>query len=147
MVAWENKTSVQQTWQNLQNYFTEKWLEQRQYLQATAKQSWFKDATLAAQDLAVAAEEGKTTTPMIALLQELHKAQLEVMAAANKQAMDAMLECMNALIAGHGKAADKPTATIPNSNTGQAPNTANCKNKVCAKCGSSFSTSRKLATS
>jgi hypothetical protein len=37
MVAWENKTATQQTWQNLQDYFTEKWLEQRQYLQATMK--------------------------------------------------------------------------------------------------------------
>jgi hypothetical protein len=27
MVAWENKTAAQQTWQNLQDYFTEKWLE------------------------------------------------------------------------------------------------------------------------
>jgi hypothetical protein len=32
MVAWENKTPVQQIWQNLQDYFTEKWLERRQYL-------------------------------------------------------------------------------------------------------------------
>jgi len=31
MVAWENKTPAQQTWQNLQDYFTEKWLERRQY--------------------------------------------------------------------------------------------------------------------
>ncbi len=37
MVAWENKTTAQQTWQNLQDYFTEKWLGQRQYSQATAK--------------------------------------------------------------------------------------------------------------
>jgi hypothetical protein len=36
-VAWENKTAAQQTWQNLQDYFTEKWLKQRKYLQATAK--------------------------------------------------------------------------------------------------------------
>ncbi len=57
------------------------------------------------------------------------------MAAANKQAMDAMLEHFNALIAGHGKAADKPTATVPNSNTGQAPNTANRKKKVSTNCG------------
>ncbi len=35
MVALENKTTAQQTWQNLQDYFAEKWLEQRQYLQAT----------------------------------------------------------------------------------------------------------------
>jgi hypothetical protein len=33
MVLWENKTAVQQTWQNLQDYFTKKWLEHRQYLQ------------------------------------------------------------------------------------------------------------------
>ncbi len=30
MVAWENKTAAQQTGQNLQDYFTEKWLEHRQ---------------------------------------------------------------------------------------------------------------------
>ncbi len=31
MVAWENKTAAQQTWQALQDFFTEKWLERRQY--------------------------------------------------------------------------------------------------------------------
>jgi hypothetical protein len=128
------QTPTQQTWQNLQDYFTKKWLEQRQYLQATTKHSWFKDAALAAQELAAAVEEGKTTAMMFALLQKQHKAQLKVMAAANKKAMDAMLERMNALIAGQGKAADKPTATVSNSNTGQAPNTANCKKKVCMNC-------------
>jgi hypothetical protein len=56
------------------------------------------------------------------------------MAASNKQAMDAMLEHMNELIAGQGKAADKSTATIPNSNTGQASNTMNRKKKVCTNC-------------
>ncbi len=45
-----------------------------------------------------------------------------------------MLERMNALIAGQGMAADKVTATIPNSNTGQVSNTKNCKKKVCANC-------------
>jgi hypothetical protein len=30
MVAWENKTAAQQTWQALQDHFTEKWLERRQ---------------------------------------------------------------------------------------------------------------------
>jgi hypothetical protein len=133
-VAWENKTPAQQTWQNLQDYFTEKWLEQRQYLQATAKQSRFKDAALAAQELAAAEEEGKTTAMMFALLQEQHKAQLEAMVVANKQAMDTMLEHMNALIAGQGKAGDKPTARVPTSNTGQTPNTANRKKKVCTNC-------------
>jgi hypothetical protein len=93
-----------------------------------------KDAALAAQELAAAAEEGKPTAMIFALLQEQHKAQLEAMAAANKQTMDVMLERMNALIAGHGKAADMPTATVPNSNTGQAPNTANHKKKVNTNC-------------
>ncbi len=125
IVAWENKTPVQQTWQNLQDYFTEKWLEQRQYSQATAKQSRFKDAALTTQELAAAEEEGKTTAMMFALLQEQHKAQLEVMMAADKQAMDAMLERMNVLIAGQGKAADKPMAMVSNSNTGTASNIMN----------------------
>ena len=71
---------------------------------------------------------------MLALLQEQHKAQLKVMVAANKQAMDAMLERMNALITGQGKAADKATAMIPNHNTGQASNTTNCRKKVCTNC-------------
>jgi hypothetical protein len=84
-------------------------LEQRQYLQATAKHSRFKDAALAAQELAAAEEEEETTAMMFALLQEQHKAQLESMVAANKQAMDAIFECMNVLIAGHGKAADVGT--------------------------------------
>ena len=135
MVAWENKTTTQQTWQNLQDDFTENWLEQRQYLQATAKHSWFKDAALAAQELAAAEEEGKTTAMMFALLQEQNKAQLKAIMAANKLAMDTMLERMNVLIAGQGKATDKPTATVPTTNTGQAPNTANRKKKVCMNCG------------
>jgi hypothetical protein len=103
-------------------------------LQATAKQSRFKDAALAAQELAAAEEEGKTTVMMFALLQEQHKAQLEAMVAANKQATDMMLECMNALIASQGKAADKPMAAVPNINTGKASNTMNCGKKVCTNC-------------
>ncbi len=132
MVVWENKTAPQQTWQNLQDYFTEKWLEQRQYLQATAKHLRFKDAALAAKELAEAEEESKITAIIFALLQDQHKM---VMVAANKQAMDAILECMNMLVASQGKAADKVTAKIPNSNTGQASNTTNRKKKVCTNCG------------
>jgi hypothetical protein len=134
MYAWENKTAAQQTWKNLQDYFTEKWLEPRQYSQATTKHLWFKDAAPAAQELAAAEKEGKTTTMMFALIQDQHKAQLEAMAAANKQAMDIMLECMNALNAGQGKAADNVTALVPDSNTGQASNTTNCKKKEWANC-------------
>ncbi len=135
MVLWENKTPTQQTWQNLQEYFTKRWLEQRQYSQATAKQLQFKAAALAAKEMAAAEEEGETTAMMFALLQEQHKAQLEAMAPGNKQAMDVMMEHMNALIAGQGKAADKPTATVPNSNTGKASNTTNRGKKVCTNCG------------
>jgi hypothetical protein len=51
LVLWENKPAANQTWQALQDYFTEKWLECRQYLQATAKHFGFKDAALAAQVL------------------------------------------------------------------------------------------------
>jgi hypothetical protein len=90
MIAWENKTAAQQTWQNLQDYFTEKWLEQRQYSQATAKHLHFKDAALAGQELAAAEEEGTTNAMMFTLLQEHYKAQLKLMAAANSQAMDTM---------------------------------------------------------
>jgi hypothetical protein len=79
----------------------EKRLEQRQYSQTTVEHSQFKDhVALAAQELAAAEEEGKTTTMMCTLLQEQQKAQLKLIAAANKQAMDAMFECMNMLIAG-----------------------------------------------
>jgi hypothetical protein len=95
----------------------------------------FKDAAYTAQELAAAEEEGKTTVMMFALLQEQHKAKLELVAVANKQAMDAMFEHMNVLIAGQGKAADKVTPTIPNSNTGNAFSTTNCKRKKCMNCG------------
>jgi hypothetical protein len=54
MVAWKNKPAAQQTWQALQDYFTEKCLERCQYSQATSKHSRFKDVALAAQELAAA---------------------------------------------------------------------------------------------
>jgi hypothetical protein len=92
MVAWENKPAAQQTWQALQDFFTEKWLERRQYSQATAKHSRFKDAALAAQEMAAAEGEGETTAMMFALLQEQHRSQMEMLAAAIQQTMDVMLE-------------------------------------------------------
>ncbi len=72
MVAWENKPVAQQTWQNLQDYFTEKWLERQQYSQATTKHSCFKDAALAAQELSATEEEGETRAMIFTLLQEHH---------------------------------------------------------------------------
>jgi hypothetical protein len=59
----------------------EKWLEQRQYPQATVRQSWFKDAALAAQELATAEEEGETTALMFVFLQDQHKVLLKAMVA------------------------------------------------------------------
>jgi hypothetical protein len=116
MVAWENKPAVQQLWQALQDYFTEKWLERRQYSQAMAKHSRFKDAALAAQEMATAEAKGETTAVMFALLQEQHRLQMEMLAVANQQTMDAMLEQMNAIIAGQGKALDKENICPPNTN-------------------------------
>jgi hypothetical protein len=39
MVVWENRGAMAQTWAALQTYFTEKWLEWKQYSATTAKQS------------------------------------------------------------------------------------------------------------
>jgi hypothetical protein len=57
------------------------------------------------------------------------------MVAANKLAMDTMFECMNALIAGHGKAADKVTAPLANSNSDSALSTSSFIRKRCMNCG------------
>jgi hypothetical protein len=73
MVAWDNKPTADQTWVNFQTYFTEKWLERRQYLAATAKQSRFKEAALAAQEQVAATEEGETQAMMFVMLQEQHQ--------------------------------------------------------------------------
>jgi hypothetical protein len=48
MGAWENKPAAQQTWAALQAYFTEKWLERKQYSAMMAKQLQFKEAALLA---------------------------------------------------------------------------------------------------
>ncbi len=104
-------------------------------MQATAKHSRFKDAALAAQELAAAEEEGKATAMMFTLLQEQHKAQLKLMAASNKQVMDTMFERMNTLIAGHGKAADKVNALPADSNTGCTSGSMKLNRKKCTNCG------------
>ncbi len=70
MLAWENKPTADQTWDNIQTYFTEKWLKRCQYSAATATQSCFKEAALAAQEQASAEEEGETQAMMFTLLQQ-----------------------------------------------------------------------------
>jgi hypothetical protein len=102
MVAWENRPAADQTWTNLQTYFTEKWLERCQYLAALARQSCFKEAALAAQEQAAATEEEEMQAMMFALLQEQHQLQLKLMAAANKATMEAMMERIKALVAAQG---------------------------------------------
>ncbi len=134
MVAWENKPAAQQTWQALQDYFTEKWLERRQYSQLTAKHSRFKDAALTAQELTAAEEEGETTAMMFALLQEQHTSQMEAMAAANQKSVDAVLEQMNAMLAGQRKAGDKENIQPVNANSGTRTGEAAHKKKRCPHC-------------
>ena len=102
MLLWENKTPALQTWAALQTFFTEKWLERKQYSATTAKQSRFKEAALLAQETAAAEEEGETQALLFSMLQEQHDKQMATMAAANKANMDAMLEKMNALVAASG---------------------------------------------
>ena len=102
MVAWENKTPAQQTWAALQTYFTDKWLERKQYLATTAKQSRFKEAALLAQETKAAEEEGESQALLFAMMQEQHDKQIAAIMATNKSNMDAMMERMNALVAGKG---------------------------------------------
>ncbi len=137
MVAWENKPAADQTWANLQTYFTEKWLKRRQYSAATAKQSCFKEAALAAQEIASAEEEGETQAMMFALLQDQHKAQIEVLTVANTASMNAMMEQMNAMLAnntGGRKQPDKEN-TPPNNNGGDdGAQKAKRKKTLCPHC-------------
>jgi hypothetical protein len=98
MVAWEGKPTAGMTWTALQDYFTEKWLERKQYSATTAKQSCFKEAALHAQEAAAAEEEGETQAMLFAMLQDQHTKQIAQMEAANKTNMDSMMERMNALI-------------------------------------------------
>jgi hypothetical protein len=103
MVAWENKPAAQQTWAALQAYFTEKWLERKQYSVTTAKQTRFKEAALLPQETAAAEEEGESQAMLFTMLQEQHNKQIAAMTATNKANMDAMMERMNEILAGGGE--------------------------------------------
>ena len=104
MLGWEAKPTIDQTWPNLQAYFTEKWLKRKQYSTTTAKQSRFKEAALAAQEKEAAEAEGETQAMLFAMLQEQHEKQIASMEATNKANMEAMMERMNALVsAGNNK--------------------------------------------
>ena len=65
---------------------------------------------LLAQETAAAEEEGESQAMLFAMLQEQHNKQIATMVATNKANMEAMMEWMNALVAGKG--GDK--RTVPN---------------------------------
>jgi hypothetical protein len=117
MVAWENRTAEQQTWAVLQTYFTDKWLERKQYSAMTAKQSRFKEASLLVKETAAAEEEGEFQAMLFAMLQEQHNKQITAMAAMNEANMNAMVERMNALVAGRGGNRHTPTQQLDKDNT------------------------------
>ncbi len=100
MVAWENKTAAQQTWAELQTYFTKKWLERKQYSATMAKQSRFKEAALLPQETTAAEDKGELQAMLFAMLQEQHDRQIAAITATTKANMDAMMKRMNALMAG-----------------------------------------------
>jgi hypothetical protein len=117
MVAWENKTVAQQTWAMLQTYFTDKWLERKQYSSKTAKQSRFKEAALLAQETAAAEEEGESQAMLFTMLHEQHDKQNAAMAAMNMANMDTMMEWMNVMVAGRGGDRRTPTQQSDKENT------------------------------
>ena len=132
MLGWENKSTADQTWPNLQTYFTDKWLERKQYSATTAKQSQFKEAALAAQEKETAATEGETQAMLFAMLQEQHSKQIASMEATNKANMEAMMERMNALVAaGYKKGNVVPPGTTP---TGDGPKRSRAKKHHCPNC-------------
>ncbi len=135
LVLWENKPATNQTWQALQDYFTEKWLECHQFLQAMAKHSRFKDAALATQEQVAAKEEGKVMAIMFALLQEQHKTQLEAMGMANQKAMEAMFKQINAIIGAQCKVVDKENTPPATGNTGKSTGGQRGTEKKCTHCG------------
>ena len=146
MVAWENKTAAPQTLATLQTYFTNKWLERKQYSATMTKQSRFKEGALLAQETKAAEEEGESQALLFAMLQEQHDKQITAMTAANKANMDVMMERMNALVAGNGgnkktttnKQPGKESITPANANQPKKPTRAkhtciHCKAQVLHK--------------
>jgi hypothetical protein len=113
-----NKTAAQQTWAAIQTYFTDKWLEHKQYSATTAKQLQFKEAVLLAQETAAAEEEGELQAMLFAMLQEQHDKQIAAMASTNKANMDGMMERMNVMVTGRlGSDRRTPTQQTEKENT------------------------------
>ncbi len=146
MVAWEGKPTAGMTWTALQDYFTEKWLECKQYSTATtAKQSRLKEAALHTQEAAATEEEGETQAMLFAMLQDQHTKQIAQMEAANKTNMDSMMERMNTLItAAGGRQTHQPDKenTPPTGNvkppTGKRVKRPRKKKTLCPHCKTFF---------
>jgi hypothetical protein len=141
MLLWENKNPAAQTWGALQAYFTEKWLERRQYSATTAKQSRFKEAALLAQETAAAEEEGESQAMLFSMLQEQHDKQMASMAATNKANMDAMMEKLHALVTAGGSRRtndrDKentPPSGPPTTGSSDATKKPRRKKALCPNC-------------
>jgi hypothetical protein len=133
MVEWENKPTIDQIWANLQACFTEKWLKCHQYSSTTAKHSQFREVVLSAQEQAADKEEGEMQAMMSMLLQEQHLTKLEGMAAANRVAIETLLEHMNAIVGTSEKNTNKESMLPTGNNSGTAA-TKRSKKK-CNNCG------------
>ena len=81
-----------------------------------AKQSWFKEAALQAQEAAAAEEEGETQAMLFAMLQDQHTKQIAQMEATNKANMEAMMEKMNALVTANATRQPDKENTPPGGN-------------------------------
>jgi hypothetical protein len=110
-------------WASLQTYFTDKWLEPKQYSATTAKQSRFKEAALLAQETAAEKEEGESQAMLFAMLQEQQDKQIAAMTATNKANMDVMMDRMNSLVAGRGGDRHTPIQKMDKENTPPGGNT------------------------
>jgi hypothetical protein len=122
MVTWENR------WTDLQAYFTDKWLERKQYSNTTANQLRFKEAALQAQEAAAAEEEGETQAMLLMMIQDHHQKQITQMEATNKANMDAMMEKMNSLVAANKENTrqNKPATKNPTAGGTKSPGRKRC---------------------
>ena len=123
------QTMAQQTLAASQTYFTDKWLERKQYLATTARQSRFKEAALLAQETKAAKEEGESQEMLFAMLQEQHDKQIAVMTAANKANMDSMMERMNALVAEKAATSKQHQTSNPTRKTSHPRTLINPRNQ------------------
>jgi hypothetical protein len=85
-----------------------------------ANQSWFKEVALLTQATAAAEDKDELQGMLFEMLQEQHDRHIAAMTPTNKTNMDAMMERMNALVAGgirkHPTHQDKEsTPTVENS--------------------------------